>query len=160
MIITLTHTEAQEHTLEMLTFNRLSQVAKLRLDERSHESCVMYLNGDYWGVYELREKVDDIDFTDYNYDQDSVAFLKTWGNTWVDVLINEQDPNTVFDEWDDIRTYITGNDMTDMANYQYVKDRFNVGSLIDYFLLNSYVVNADWLNWNTAWWRGFKTRRR
>ena len=132
----------------------LSQVAKLRLDERSHESCVMYLNGDYWGVYELREKVDDIDFTDYYYDQDSVAFLKTWGNTWVDVLINEQDPNTVFDEWDDIRTYITGNDMTDMANYQYVKDRFNVGSLIDYFLLNSYVVNADWLNWNTAWWRG------
>ena len=64
----------------------LSQVANLRLDERSHESCVMYLNGEYWGVYEIREKVDDMDFTEYYYNQDSVAFLKHWGNTQVDVL--------------------------------------------------------------------------
>ncbi|RYZ42234.1 MAG: T9SS type A sorting domain-containing protein, partial [Sphingobacteriales bacterium] len=27
-------------------------------------------------------------------------------------------------------------------------------SLIDYFVLNSYMVNKDWLNWNTSWWRG------
>ena len=41
----------------------------------------MYLNGEYWGVYEIREKVDDMDFTEYYYNQDSVAFLKHWGNT-------------------------------------------------------------------------------
>ena len=132
----------------------LSQVAKLRLDERSHESCVMYLNGEYWGVYELREKVDDLDYTDIHYDQDSVAFLKTWGNTWVDVLSDGQNPNDVENSWDNIRNYITGNDMSVQANYEYAKDRFNVGSLIDYFILNSYAVNADWLNWNTAWWKG------
>ncbi len=134
----------------------LSQVAKLRLDERSHESCVMYLNGEYWGVYELREKVDDLDYTDKYYDQDSVAFLKTWGGTWVDVLTDGQNPNDVENLWDDIRNYITGNDMSIQANYEYVKDRYNVGSLIDYFILNSYIVNSDWLNWNTAWWRGLK----
>ena len=134
----------------------LSQVAKLRLDERSHESCVMYLNGEYWGVYELREKVDDLDFTDKYYDQDSVAFLKTWGGTWVDVLTDGQNPNDVENLWDDIRNYITTNDMSIQANYEYVKDRYNVGSLIDYFILNSYIVNSDWLNWNTAWWRGLK----
>lgn len=27
-------------------------------------------------------------------------------------------------------------------------------SLIDYFILNGYIVSTDWLNWNTAWWRG------
>ncbi len=134
----------------------LSQVAKLRLDERSHESCVMYLNGEYWGVYELREKVDDLDYTDKYYDQDSVAFLKTWGGTWVDVLTDGQNPNDVENLWDDIRNYITTNDMSIQANYEYAKDRYNVGSLIDYFILNSYVVNSDWLNWNTAWWRGLK----
>jgi len=134
----------------------LSQVAKLRLDERSHESCVMYLNGEYWGVYELREKVDDLDYTDKYYDQDSVAFLKTWGGTWVDVLTDGQNPNDVENLWDDIRNYITTNDMSIQANYEYTKDRYNVGSLIDYFILNSYVVNSDWLNWNTAWWRGLK----
>ena len=29
-------------------------------------------------------------------------------------------------------------------------------SLIDNFILNTYVNNSDWLNWNTAWWRGRK----
>ena len=24
----------------------------------------------------------------------------------------------------------------------------------DYFVFNSYIVSQDWLNWNTAWWRG------
>ena len=44
--------------------------------------------------------------------------------------------------------------MTVQANYDYVKGIYNTGSIIDYFLLNSYVVASDWLNWNTAWWRG------
>jgi gliding motility-associated-like protein len=134
----------------------LSQVAGLRLDERSYEPCVMYLNGEYWGVYEIREKVDDLDFTDINYNQDSVGFLKTWGGTWVDVLTTDQDPATVTTSWNDIRTYITTNDMSIQANYEIAKSSFNVGSLIDYYILNTYTVNADWLNWNTAWWHGLK----
>lgn len=134
----------------------LSQVADLRLDERSFEPCVMYLNGDYWGLYELREKVDDLDFTDYYYDQDSVEFLKTWGGTWVDVLTTDQAQGPVFNSWDNFVDYVTNNDMTDLANYDYVKSVYNVGSLMDYFILNSYIVNADWLNWNTAWWHGLK----
>ncbi|MEZ4800388.1 MAG: chitobiase/beta-hexosaminidase C-terminal domain-containing protein [Flavobacteriales bacterium] len=53
----------------------------LKLDERSTESCVVYINGQFWGVYEIREKVDDIDFTDHYYDQPEgfVDFMKTWG---------------------------------------------------------------------------------
>ena len=39
------------------------------------------------------------------------------------------------------------------ANYDHAKSYLNVGSLIDYYLLNVYTVNADWLNWNTAWWK-------
>ena len=66
--------------------HHLSQLAGLRMDERSYSSCIVYLNGDYWGVYDLREKVDDHDFTDYYYDQnkDNIQFLKTWGGTWVE----------------------------------------------------------------------------
>lgn len=126
----------------------LSQIGDLRMDERTYEPCVMYVNGEYWGVYEIREKVDDIDFLDHYYDQGSgdVDFLKTWGGTWEEF--------GSADEWDDLRDYILGNDMTDPANYDYVKGLYNTGSLIDYFTLNSYTVCSDWLNWNTAWWRG------
>ena len=134
----------------------LSQVADLRMDERSFEPCILFLNGEYWGLYEIREKVDDNDFTDYYYDQDSVEFLKTWGNTWADVLGDNQTELSVFDSWDDIREFITTNDMSDQDNYLYAKSIFNMGSLIDYFILNTYVVNADWLNYNTAWWHGLR----
>lgn len=126
----------------------LSQIADLRMDERTYHPCVMYVNGKYWGVYEIREKVDDIDFTDHYYDQGDgeVNFLKTWGGTWVEYGTNTG--------WIALRDFILSNDMTDPANYEYVKERYNVGSLIDYFLMNSYVVCSDWLNWNTAWWHG------
>jgi len=134
----------------------LSQIADLRMDERSFEPCILFLNGEYWGLYEIREKVDDIDFTDYYYDQDSVGFLKTWGGTWVDVISNGQTDTSVEDNWDAVRDFITTNDMSVEANYDYAKSVFNTGSLIDYFILNTYVVNADWLNWNTAWWHGLK----
>jgi hypothetical protein len=44
--------------------------------------------------------------------------------------------------------------MATQANYDYVVSQFNTMSLIDYFILNGYTVCTDWLNWNTAWWRG------
>lgn len=127
----------------------LSQVGGLELDERSVEFCVLYCNGEYWGVYDYREKVDDWHFTLEYYDQDKhqIDFLKTWGGTWSEY----GDIN----EWNNFRNFVTGNDMSDQTNYEYVKTQLNVTSLIDYFAINTWIVAADWLNWNTGWWRGY-----
>lgn len=128
----------------------ISAIGDLRLDERTSEFVVVYIDGQYWGLYDLREKVDDHDFTSYYYNQGKyeIDFIKTWGGTWAEY----GDP--AMTEWNDIYTYITTNDMSITANYEYVKTKYNVGSLIDYVVLNSYVVTSDWLNWNTAWWKG------
>lgn len=129
----------------------LSQVNDLKVDERSYEPCVMYVNGQYWGVYEIREKVDDSDFTDEYYDQpeDQLYFLKTWGGTW-----QEYGGAPAQNEWDGLVAYVLANDMGDPAAFAYVEGLYNWKSLVDYVVLNSQVVCADWLNWNTAWWRG------
>lgn len=131
--------------------NEMSQLGDLRMDERSNEFAVLYLNGQYWGVYDIREKTDDSDFTDYYYDQDvpNIQYLKTWGQTWEEYGA----PNSQ-DDWDDLVDFIDNNNMTVPANYDYVDSVYNTGSLIDYFILNGFVVCADWLNWNTGWWRG------
>jgi gliding motility-associated-like protein len=127
----------------------LSQVGNLELDERSVEFCVLYCNGQYWGVYDYREKVDDWHFTleYYNQDKHQLDFLKTWGGSWAKY--------GNFTNWNNLRNFITGNDMTDQTNYDYVKTQLNVISLIDYFAINTWIVASDWLNWNTAWWRGY-----
>lgn len=129
----------------------LSQTGHLAVDERSYEPCVVYMNGQYWGVYDMREKVDDHDFTNYYYDQDefNIQMIKTWGGTW-----EEYGGPQASADWNALLTYINTNDMGDAAAFEYVDSQLNWESLVDYFCLNSYTVCADWLNWNTGWWRG------
>jgi gliding motility-associated-like protein len=129
----------------------LSQKAGLKLDERTWRPCVVYVNGQYWGVYEIREKVDDADFTEYEASQDkfNLYFLKTWGGTW-----QEYGTPNALPDWNSLKNYVAANSMANPTNFAYVDSLLNWESLVDYFVINSYIVNQDWLNWNTAWWRG------
>ncbi|MCF8256351.1 MAG: CotH kinase family protein [Flavobacteriales bacterium] len=135
----------------------LSQLGGLNLDERSSAFCVLYMNGSYWGIYDLREKVDDNDFTEYYYGQarryngspEYVQFLKTWGGTWAE--FGEQQ---ALDDWATLRNFIENNNMGVPANFATATAELELESLVDYFILNSFIVNQDWLNWNTGWWRG------
>lgn len=128
--------------------HHISIIAEMEMDERTYEPCILYLNGDYWGLYEMREKVDDPDYTDYYYDQEEqdLDFIKTWGGTWQEY--------GSWDDWYVLRDFILTNDMADPDNYAYVQTELEVLSLIDYMILHAHVVSSDWLNWNTGWWRG------
>jgi gliding motility-associated-like protein len=129
----------------------LSIRADMKLDERTWRPCVVYLNGQYWGVYEIREKADDHDYTDYYFNQNKyhLEYLKTWGGTW-----EEYGPPNALNNWNALKNYIASNNMGNATNFAYVDSLLNWESLCDYFMFNSFVVNQDWLNWNTAWWRG------
>ncbi|HEY6162591.1 MAG TPA: CotH kinase family protein [Bacteroidia bacterium] len=134
----------------------LSENANLHLDSRKCTFTILFVNGQYWGVYDFREKVDDKDFTNYYYNQDTpdIEFLQTWGGTW------EAYSPTVGqaqNDWNSFVNFVTSNNMALPANYNYVDSVYNVKSLADYMVLNSYVVCSDWLNWNTEWWRGLDT---
>ena len=129
----------------------LVQRGKLHLDVRTYEPCALYVNGQYWGLYDLREKVDDADFTDYYFNSkaEDVQMLKTWGGTW-----SEYGGTQAQTDWNTLSSYILSNNMAIQANYDFVENQYNIKSLVDYIVLNSYVVCSDWLNWNTEWWRG------
>ncbi len=129
----------------------LSQKVGLHMDERTWAPSVMYVNGQYWGVYDTREKVDDSDFMDYyhNTKEDSLQMLKTWGGTW-----SEYGGAQAQTDWNNLENFITSNNMAIQANYDYVDSLYSIKSLVDYVILNSFVVCSDWLNWNTIWWRG------
>lgn len=129
----------------------LAKIGGLKLDVRSAERIIVFLNGEYWGVYGLREYPDDNDYTDYYYDQDKydIQVLETWGDSWA-----EYGGDAAFDDWRPLQQFILNNDMGDSANYQYVKDQLNLTSLCDYFICGLTYVASDWINYNTAWWRG------
>lgn len=129
----------------------LSQDAHMHLDERTSEFCEVYVNGQYWGVYDIREKVDDNDYTDHYYSQDvpNIQMLKTWGGTW-----SEYGGTQAQTDWNALQSFIVSNNMALPANWAHVDTMFNWKSLADYIILNSVCVTSDWLNWNTIWWRG------
>src|SRR5690606_19247695 len=73
------------HFRDVLCHN-LAFEAELALDGRRGIHCVVYINGEYWGIYTMREKADDYDYLDYYHSQPEgyVDLLNTWGGTWAE----------------------------------------------------------------------------
>lgn len=127
----------------------LAEQFGMDMDLRRYEPSVLFINGQYWGIYELRERVD-ADYTEYYYGQPEkqIDMLRNWGG-----LNIEYGSDT---GWNNLFNFIVNNNMAVPANYAHVKDFLRVQSLADYYILNTYLVNSDWLNWNSMWWRGRK----
>jgi len=129
----------------------LAKLGGMKLDVRAAERMIVFLNGQYWGVYGLREYPDDSDYTEeyYNQEKYDIQVLATWGETWA-----EYGGDKAFDDWRPLQNFILQNDMSDPANYAKVKEQLNVASLCDYFITGLNFVASDWINYNTSWWRG------
>ncbi len=122
----------------------------LDLDQRRYSPTVVFVNGQYWGIYEIREKVNG-DYFDYYYGQsnsDKVDLLSYWGGLQI-----RSGSDT---GWNNLYNYIIANNMAIQANYDHVSNFLDLKSFITYFIYNTWLVDTDWLNWNTMWWRGRK----
>ncbi|MCG8329865.1 MAG: lamin tail domain-containing protein [Chitinophagales bacterium] len=123
----------------------------MELDQRAVERVVLFLNGQYWGVYGMRERPVDHDYTGeyYNQGKYEIQYLTTWDYTTIEYggVQAQQD-------WENLRDFILHNDMSNPDNYKIADDSLNMLSLIDYMIVNLTVVASDWLNYNTGWWRG------
>ena len=129
----------------------LAQLGNIEVDVRSVQRVILFLNGQYWGVYGMRDRPVDHDYTDYFYDQGKyeLQYLSTWGRTTI-----QYGGGKAHNEWVALRNFILSNDMSVPENYAIAEDSINMVSLIDYMLTNLNVVASDWLNYNTGWWRG------
>ena len=119
----------------------------LELDGRRNKHVIVFKNGAYHGIYELREAFEE-DYTDYYYNQPDIMELKYWGS-----YVNTP-PLAWQNDWANLYNFVMSNSMTNVANYAYVDSALSFKSLVDYMIYNSYVVNTDFINWNSAWWRG------
>jgi len=111
----------------------------------------VYANGQFWGIYSIREKVSDADYTEYYYGQDkyNIQYVMNWGNTWA-----QYGGSDAITAWNTIRNYAESHDLSVFHQYEHVAREIDVTSLVDYILINSFVVCTDWINWNTSVWRG------
>lgn len=104
---------------------------------QSYKSIVLYINGNYWGVYNIREKVDD-DFLSNHYNVNG-----SLGNI---VRIDEEVSLGSINDYKNILNYLINNDMSLDTNYEYIKEKVNINSLIDFWVGEIYTTNNDIIN--------------
>ena len=119
----------------------------LNFDIQEYQPVIVFLNGEYWGIHELREHVSQHTIAgEYGLDKDDINIHSSYGEV-VDGLGEDTEFIFLRDQ------YIVQNDITNPEVYDYVKQRIDVDNFIDYFLAEVYFNNLDWPGNNSKMWR-------
>jgi len=109
----------------------------LAVDIMAAEPYIMFLNGEFWGFYMLREKPEDYYIqSHYGIDDKQVTVIKNGGLD--------------SGEWENLEAYrdfcrwASETDMTWAPNYEKFCEQMDVQSFIDYVAVETYVNNSDW----------------
>ncbi len=99
--------------------------------------CVLFLNGEYWGLYNLTERYSDNNFEEnYGVDKDNVVVFKE-----DELDEGTEDDNALYDE---LMGY-ANKDFTDDAVYEEFCKITDIDSFADYYATEIYIGNNDWL---------------
>ncbi len=95
----------------------------------------LYLNGDYWGLYNLTERID---------------------NTFLATRFDHDDWDLVFTEehgaWDAFVDWITGIDLSEATQYEQAVQQLDIENFTSFIILHLWAGNTDWgsHNWYAA----------
>jgi hypothetical protein len=122
-------------------------MGQMDIDYMSYTPAALYLNGEYWGVQNIREKSSaDYLLSNYGLDEDSVDLLESY-NTVVDGDNSGYTP---------IIKFLNSNNLTSTQNYNYITSRIDLESYIDYQIAEIYFANLDWPGNNIKYWKSKK----
>jgi len=109
----------------------------LDIDYQDYQPVVVFLNGEYWGIHTIRDRIDEryIEYT-HNIDKDAVIFI--------------EDPDSGFEG---ILNFIKENDLSKDENYQRVITQIEISNYIDYNIAHMFFKNFDWPGNNVNAWR-------
>ncbi|MFZ6050991.1 CotH kinase family protein [Halocola ammonii] len=113
-----------------------------------YRSVHVYLNGSYWGIYNLRERQDEF-YIEYNYGYTSIDLIERTaqtGSTW-------ELWEGSFDDFYLMEETAIELDLSQDENYQIITDWINIENFVDYQLTEIYIINQDWLSNNMKMWR-------
>ncbi|MDC3253622.1 CotH kinase family protein, partial [bacterium] len=117
------------------------------IDMMAYEPVVVYLNGEYWGFYGLREKYSKHYVESHHgVDKDSIDLLK---NPYSAIEIKEGDAIA----WDELTSFIEDNSMQNLINYDFVNSRIDINEFMNYNIGQMYAANYDWPANNVTVWR-------
>lgn len=123
-----------------------------RLDLQASRPCIAFINGEYYGIYNIRPLYSaDYLARKYGFDaEDAVIIKNPTGGIGDDVqegFAGDEFPYSA------LFTFIKRVDMRKPENYAYVKTQIDIENYIEYNILEIYCGNNDWLANNVRIWR-------
>lgn len=125
-------------------FHQIAQHNGLDIDALGFRPAECYINGRYWGLVEIRERID-ADHLHYNYGADRGDLLLMEEENW------SIQGDTAYSRA--LREFIRTEDMSDDANWQHVESQLDLHSLTDYFATEMIAGNVDWPSNNVKFWK-------
>jgi len=113
------------------------------IDLQAYRPVVVYLNGTYWGILNLREKLNE------HY----IASHHAVNPDNIDLLESRNYPLAGdADRYNEFYSFIENNDLRIDANYEYILTQMDIDNFIDYELAEIYFDNQDWPGNNLKYW--------
>ncbi|GBE30378.1 MAG TPA: T9SS type A sorting domain-containing protein [Bacteroidetes bacterium] len=114
------------------------------VDIQAYRPATVYVNGEYWGIMNMREKVNE-HFLESNrgVDPDNIDML----NNETKVLHGDRA------HYQAMLDFIDANDLSIPENYEYIKTQMDVHNFMMYNVAEFYFVNRDWPGNNLKYWR-------
>ena len=110
------------------------------------KTVILFLDGEYWGLYVMQEKIDD-KFIESNYliPSKNIAMVKE-----ADI---EEGPK---EEWENLKNFFKNYSKKDLADdkiYKEIKNYIDINSMIEFFATGMYISIGDWPAQNDGAWR-------
>ncbi len=116
----------------------------LDLDVLAARQAVLFLNGEYYGIYAVEEVPDERYLEDhYGIDPDSVNIIKKW---------NQLDCGDST-HWHDLYYWVKENDLSMAENYERIQSLIDMDNFIDYLVFELCSANNDWPANNVRCWQ-------
>ncbi|MBN2805264.1 MAG: CotH kinase family protein [Prolixibacteraceae bacterium] len=136
----------------MLRDGFVSEIARsIDVDRLAFQPSVVYLNGEYWGIMNLREKPSEHYFAShYSIDEIKLNLLE----------MNSQTVHGTNADYAALISFLNKNTLVKEENYRQVKELVDVECFIDYELIQIYINNTDWPGNNIKYWNSSDSHTR
>ncbi len=115
------------------------------VDKQAYRPAVLYINGEYWGIQNIREKINE-DFlaSHHDVDPDDLNLMDASAEGIVEGSS---------DNYYDLIRFMEVNSLAIQSNFDYIASEIDVANYMHYFVGNILIDNQDWPGNNTKWWK-------
>ncbi len=121
----------------------------LNLDTQNYRPAILFINGEYWGIHNIREKYnEDYLATHHAVDPNNVdlLYLDLRPQGGVEVIAGD------LEQYNALIDFVENHDLAIPSNYDIVANLMNIDNFIDYVIAETFVGNTSWAH-NIRMWR-------